>query len=182
VTHYLNALLTKLLVARTPSPGGGDLPSGRSQRSQKYNLYVSLHSKLVLTWPTSGGRSVGIVRFRTQATEFFMDNISCLQHVYIWRRSPDGVLALLVAYFLIAFLASSSTLKLEAVRSSETSVNFFRSTLRHIPWSSNLHSHHYEYIKFYLFMRIWSCIETSKHFYGTSELRIRNKKYFDSPL
>jgi hypothetical protein len=31
------------------------------------NLYLQ---KLVLTSPTSGGRSVGIVRSRTQATEF----------------------------------------------------------------------------------------------------------------
>jgi hypothetical protein len=28
--------------------------------------------KLTLTWPTSGGRSVGIVRSRTQATEFIL--------------------------------------------------------------------------------------------------------------
>ena len=27
--------------------------------------------KLALTWPTGGGRSVGIVRSRTKATEFF---------------------------------------------------------------------------------------------------------------
>jgi hypothetical protein len=33
------------------------------------NLYPQ---KLVLTLPTSGGRSVGIVRSRTQATEFFI--------------------------------------------------------------------------------------------------------------
>jgi hypothetical protein len=30
--------------------------------------------KLALTWPTSGGRSVGIVRLRTETTEF----------VFIW--------------------------------------------------------------------------------------------------
>jgi len=28
--------------------------------------------KLALTWPTGGGRSVGIVRSRTKATEFFL--------------------------------------------------------------------------------------------------------------
>jgi hypothetical protein len=33
--------------------------------------HVALYpQKLALTWPTSGGRSVGIVRSRTQVTEF----------------------------------------------------------------------------------------------------------------
>jgi hypothetical protein len=42
--------------------------------------------KLALTSPTSGGRSVGIVRLRTKATEFFNNNTStncystCQQH------------------------------------------------------------------------------------------------------
>jgi hypothetical protein len=31
----------------------------------------SIHKKLVITSPTSGGRSVGIVRSRTQTMEFF---------------------------------------------------------------------------------------------------------------
>jgi hypothetical protein len=37
-------------------------------RSPRGTLYPQ---KLALTSPTSGGRSVGIVRSRTQATEFF---------------------------------------------------------------------------------------------------------------
>jgi hypothetical protein len=32
----------------------------------------SIHKKLALTSLTSGGRSVGIVRLRTEATEFFI--------------------------------------------------------------------------------------------------------------
>jgi hypothetical protein len=35
------------------------------------HVALSDHKKLALTSPTSGGRSVGIVRSRTQATEFF---------------------------------------------------------------------------------------------------------------
>jgi hypothetical protein len=45
--------------------------------------------KLVLTSPTSGGRSVGIVRSRTQAAEFFFLLISCAafvlrSHCSVW--------------------------------------------------------------------------------------------------
>jgi hypothetical protein len=36
-----------------------------------------LEAKLALTSPTSGGRSVGIVRSRTQATEFVFKKVSC---------------------------------------------------------------------------------------------------------
>jgi hypothetical protein len=32
----------------------------------------SIRKKLALTWPTSGGRSVGVVRSRTKATELFI--------------------------------------------------------------------------------------------------------------
>jgi hypothetical protein len=117
------------------------------------------------------------IRYQNQK-EDSTDNISCLQHVYVWRRSPDWVLAPLTAYFLlIDSLASSTTLKLEAVGSSETSVNFFQSTLRHILRSNNLHSHHHKKFKSCLFIRIWSYTETSKYFCRTSELRIRPKKF-----
>jgi hypothetical protein len=49
-----------------------------SLRSPRDTLYLL---KLALTSPTSGGRSVGIVRLRTKATEFFV------VFVYI-RRGP----------------------------------------------------------------------------------------------
>ena len=43
--------------------------------------------KLVLTSPTGGGRSVGIVRVRTKATEFFFlifhNNSNCIYELYI---------------------------------------------------------------------------------------------------
>jgi hypothetical protein len=35
------------------------------------NVTPSIRKKLALTSPTSGGRSVGIVRMRTEAMEFF---------------------------------------------------------------------------------------------------------------
>jgi len=37
--------------------------------------------KLALTLPTGGGRSVGIVRVRTKATEFKSANFKGIQHV-----------------------------------------------------------------------------------------------------
>jgi hypothetical protein len=46
---------------------------GESLRWSRDTLYPL---KLVLTSPTSGGRSVGIVRLRTQAMEFSLDTYS----------------------------------------------------------------------------------------------------------
>jgi len=41
-------------------------------------IYLYIRKKLALTSPTGGGRSVGIVRSRTKATEFFL-------YTYIWE-------------------------------------------------------------------------------------------------
>jgi hypothetical protein len=46
-------------------------------------------------------------------------------------------------------LADFYTLKMEAIRSSETSI-YTRSTLRHIPEDGILHSHRYEKLKHYI--------------------------------
>jgi hypothetical protein len=40
------------------------------------HVTLSIRKKLVLTSPTSGGRSVGIVRLRTEAMEFFNINFN----------------------------------------------------------------------------------------------------------
>jgi hypothetical protein len=45
---------------------------------------------------------------------------------------------------LIACLAYCSTLKMESVFSSETSLNFYRTTRRHVPWDGTLHSYRCE--------------------------------------
>jgi hypothetical protein len=45
--------------------------------------------------------------------------------------------------------AYSSTLKMEVIRSSETSVDFQRTTGRYIPEDSTLHSHRCEHFKSY---------------------------------
>jgi hypothetical protein len=47
-------------------------------------------------------------------------------------------------------LADFSTLKMEAIRSSETSVQFTKSTRPHISEDGILHSHHRENLKFYI--------------------------------
>jgi hypothetical protein len=41
------------------------------------HVALSLRKKLALTSPTSGCRSVGIVRSRTEATEFFIYTVRC---------------------------------------------------------------------------------------------------------
>jgi hypothetical protein len=50
-------------------------------------------------------------------------------------------------------LADLSTLKMEAISSSETSVHT-RSTRRHIPEDGNLHNHRRENLKSYIFIII----------------------------
>jgi hypothetical protein len=57
----------------------GRKSSGSGPESQEYGSRDPLHcphdtvypQKLALTCPTNGGRSVGIIRSRTQATDFF---------------------------------------------------------------------------------------------------------------
>jgi hypothetical protein len=69
--------------------------SGSGLESREYGLGIRYADhlaptnpkKLALTSPTSGARSVGIVRSRTQATEF-----SFLFHYVIWEYVADLVL------------------------------------------------------------------------------------------
>jgi hypothetical protein len=51
------------------------------------------------------------------------------------------VTLLAACILLVAFLAYFSTLKMDAIFSSEMSVNFYYTTGRHIPEDSILHSH-----------------------------------------
>jgi hypothetical protein len=44
--------------------------SGSSLENREYGLWGSVAQKLALTSTTIGGRSVGIIRLRTKATEF----------------------------------------------------------------------------------------------------------------
>jgi hypothetical protein len=66
-----------------------------------------------------------------------------------------------------------STLKIEAIRSSETSVYFTGSTRRHIPEDGILHSHRCENLK--------SCIHTpSSNWLITIAIKWRAKCKFDT--
>jgi hypothetical protein len=51
---------------------------------------------------------------------------------------------------LVYFLAYSSTLKKEAICSSETSVEFERTTQRYIPEDSTAHNHRCDNLKSYM--------------------------------
>jgi hypothetical protein len=60
---------------------------------------------------------------------------------------------LLATFFtLISCLAYSSTLMMQMTCSSETSVNFKRTTRRYIPENRTLHNHRCEYLKSYTVM------------------------------
>ena len=52
-----------------------------------YFLFVNVAQKLALTSPTGGGRSVGIVRSRTKATEFFKRRIKAVKPRRLLRDS-----------------------------------------------------------------------------------------------
>jgi hypothetical protein len=115
--------------------------------------------------PISGGRSVGIVRSRTQATEFVVCCLLfCLMlstpaevqwsecNAYVFKgeeltKQPEISRQNAEQFLPVAWACSSSVLKIEAVRSSETAVGFCRPTRCHIPQSDKLQSDRCENIK-----------------------------------
>jgi hypothetical protein len=56
----------------------------------------------------------------------------------------------MAVFMLVSCKAYYSTLEMEAICSSETSVDFQRATLRYIPEDSALHSHRCENLKSYI--------------------------------
>jgi hypothetical protein len=62
---------TEQLLGRNSSGSGlENREYGSTGSAALTTRHPSIRNKLALTWPTSGDRSVGIVRSRTQATEF----------------------------------------------------------------------------------------------------------------
>jgi hypothetical protein len=60
---------------------------------------------------------------------------------------------------LVSFLAYSSTLKMEATCSSETSIDFQKITLRFVSEGSTLHNHRWENLKFYMNIIMFAEVE-----------------------
>jgi hypothetical protein len=58
------------------------------------------------------------------------------------------------AFTLVSCSAYSSTLKIEAICSSETSVDFQQTTRRYIPEDSTLHNHRCENLKSYIIFSV----------------------------
>jgi hypothetical protein len=69
----------------------------------------------------------------------------------------------LLAGFFSAGLISS-TLKMEAICSSEMSVDIQRTTRRYIPEGSTLHNHRCENLKSYIVLHLFMC--TDRRMYG----------------
>jgi hypothetical protein len=67
----LVSTIEELLGRKNSGCGPENRDYGR-KGSVTLTIWHPLSAKLALTSPTSGGRSVGIVRSRTQATEFFL--------------------------------------------------------------------------------------------------------------
>jgi hypothetical protein len=80
-----------LILVSTTEELFGRKSSGSCQEKRDYGSGDPTHrprgtlypQKMALTLPTSGGRSIGIVRSRTQATEFVCLSIfACIKHSF----------------------------------------------------------------------------------------------------
>jgi hypothetical protein len=67
-----------------------------------------------------------------------------------YRLHLQGKLCLSPDFTLVSCSAYSSTLKMEAICTSETSVDIQQTTGRYIPQGSTLHNHHCENLKSYI--------------------------------
>jgi hypothetical protein len=61
----------------------------------------------------------------------------------------DSILCLPYAFMLVSCSAYSTTMKMEAACSTETSLNFQQTTRRYIPEDRILHNHRCEHLKSY---------------------------------
>jgi hypothetical protein len=66
----LVSIIKELLGRKSSGSGLGNRDYGLGGSAALTTRHPSIRKSLVLTSPTSGDRSVGIVRSRTQATEF----------------------------------------------------------------------------------------------------------------
>jgi hypothetical protein len=73
-----------------------------------------------------------------------------LHQFYLARRAMRSVCSGHTCFALVSFLTYSSTLKMEAIYSSVTSVGFQRTTLRYISKYIILHKHCCENLKSYI--------------------------------
>jgi hypothetical protein len=76
---------------------------------------------------------------------------ACEHNYFINKFFLGTVFWNVTCFILISCLAYSSTLKMEATYSSETSADFQRTTLLYIPNARILHNHPYENLKYYFF-------------------------------
>jgi hypothetical protein len=75
--------------------------------------------------------------------------------MYVYTGFPAGRLFCLPPACLLAIAdIISSTLKMEAICSSETSVVTQQTTRRHIPEGDTLHNHRCENLKSYIFQQV----------------------------
>jgi hypothetical protein len=78
---------TEELLGRKSSGSGLETREYGRRDPSRWPRGILYPQKLTLTSPTSGGRSVGVVRSRTQATEFVLDQWLSLD---LWKE-PTGV-------------------------------------------------------------------------------------------
>jgi hypothetical protein len=66
-----------------------------------------------------------------------------------FRKTSPKIVLLATRFMYVSSLVYYSTLKMEATRSSKTSVDFQQTTRRYIPEDRILYNHGYENLKFY---------------------------------
>jgi hypothetical protein len=128
------------LLGRKSSGSGIEIREYGNRDPSRWPRYPQ---KLVFTSPTSGDRSVGIVRSRTQTMEFLLSLVAATAAVVVVvvvvvvilpRLGYQVTECCLPTHYLHAdfLLGSFSILKIEVICSSETSVHT-RTTRRYIP-------------------------------------------------
>jgi hypothetical protein len=97
----------------------------------------------------SSGKWHHVALFRTDILEEGIASIIKMERIIEVRAFSHSVAQLLVTANIVPSSLILSTLMMEAVHSSETSV-LTRVTSRHIPENGILHSHHHENLKSYM--------------------------------
>jgi hypothetical protein len=129
------------------------------------SLFIILCSLLVFIFINSGSLTLSIrkIVIALTAVAIFLTHFS-LKSTIFWDTCITPCSPLKVsegpAFTRVSCSAFSSTLKMEAICSSETSVDFQRTTRRYTPEDSTLYNNRCENLKSYAFKFVftWACI------------------------
>jgi hypothetical protein len=102
-------------------------------------------------WPLEGHYQATYIHILTKLLL-----CTCLKYVYMWSDSIARI------YLLAAFLDYSIALKMEAVFSSESSIDLYQTAHHHIPENSTLYTHCCENLQFNVMCPVLICVGCTK--------------------